>query len=76
MAAIILAALALVVAVVALVIAMKKQTVKVEKEIQTVVEHTPVENPFYFDKETGAYTLDSNLSVTGFISCLGINNQL
>jgi hypothetical protein len=49
------------------VISLKKQTVKVTKETTKIVEHAPVDNPFYYNEKQNTYQLDGNLKVTGAV---------
>lgn len=71
-AILIVSVIALSVSIVALIVAVKKQkaveTVTKEKVVEVI--HAPVENPFVYDEQVKSYTLDGNLFVTGFLSCL------
>ena len=75
MVAIILSIIAMVASSVAIVISMKKQTVKVTKETTKIVEHPPVDNPFYYNEKQNTYQLDGNLKVTGAVSCMEMKKE-
>lgn len=60
---------------VAIVISLKKQTVKVTKETTKIVEHAPVDNPFYYNEKQKTYQLDGNLKVTGAVSCMEMKKE-
>ena len=70
MVAIILSIVAMAASSVAIVVSLKKQTVKVTKETTKIVEHAPVDNPFYYNEKQKTYQLDGNLKVTGAVSCM------
>ena len=63
---------ALLVSIAALIVAARKrkdvETVTREKVVEVI--HAPVDNPFVYDEQVKSYTLDGNLFVTGFLSCL------
>lgn len=65
---VIIAIIAMAVAIAALAISLKRQ--KVVKEKNTVIEHAPMDHPFYYDEKRNTYCLDGNLNVTGSMSCL------
>ena len=79
MVAIILSIIAMVASSVAIVISLKnslkKQTVKVTKETTKIVEHAPVDNPFYYNEKQKTYQLDGNLKVTGAVSCMEMKKE-
>ena len=75
MVAIILSIIAMAAAAVAIVISLKKQTVKVTKETTKIVEHAPVDNPFYYNGKEKTYQLDGSLKVTGSVSCMEMKKE-
>lgn len=75
MVAIILSIIAMVASSVAIVISLKKQTVKATKETTKIVEHAPVDNPFYYNEKQKTYQLDGNLKVTGAVSCMEMKKE-
>lgn len=66
----VLAVAALVCSIIAIVTAAKKKEKVVETQQVVKVEYAPVEHPFIYDEEKGAYTLNGDLEVTGGISAL------
>jgi hypothetical protein len=47
----------------------------VTKETTKIVEHAPVDNPFYYNEKQKTYQLDGNLKVTGAVSCMEMKKE-
>lgn len=76
MVAIILSMAAVVMGIVAIIIAVrnKRETVR-EVVVKKEVVHAPVEHPFIYDEESGAYRLEGGLYVDGSITALSVENK-